>query len=77
MKKIDEAYEFSKTQTSVSVFLETYNQGIPKLFPHASAENLEEFQNLYPALFKDRNLWSIAQHRKKLLDWLFENSFVQ
>jgi hypothetical protein len=76
MKKIDEAYEFSKTQTSVSVFLETYNQGIPKFFPRASTENLEEFQNLYPALFKDRNLWSIAQHRKKLLDWLFENSFV-
>ncbi|MFA6437144.1 MAG: hypothetical protein WC242_03200 [Candidatus Paceibacterota bacterium] len=76
MKKIDEAYEFSKTQTTVSVFLETYNQSIPDVFPHASIENLGEFQNFHPALFKDRNLWSIAQHRKKLIDWLFENSFV-
>jgi len=76
MKKKDEAYELSKTQTTLSVFLETYNQSIPEVFPHASIAILEKFNNLYPTLFKDGNLWSIAQHRKKLIDWLFENHFT-
>ena len=75
MKK-NEAYELSKKQTTLSVFLETYNQGIPKVFPQASVANLKEFYNLYPSLFKDGNLWSIAQHRKKLMDRLFENSSI-
>ncbi len=72
MKK-NEAYELSKIQTALSVFLKTYNQSIPKVFPRASIANLEKFQNLYPTLFKDRNSWSIAQHRKKVIDWLFTN----
>ena len=70
MKK-NETYELSKTQTALSVFMETYNQSIPKVFPRASIANLEKFQNLYPILFKDKKLWSIAQHRKKVIDWLF------
>jgi hypothetical protein len=73
MKRKDEAYEKSKVQTTLSKFLEAYNQSIPKVFPRASAAALEKFKNLYPSLFKHGNLWSIAQHRKKLIDWLFSN----
>jgi len=73
MKRKDEAYELSKVQATLSVFLETYNQSIPKSFPRASIAGLEKFKHLYPTSFKHGNLWSIALHRKKLIDWLFVN----
>ncbi|MBI4708917.1 MAG: hypothetical protein HY764_01780 [Candidatus Portnoybacteria bacterium] len=73
MKKKDEAYELSKEQTTLSAFLEAYNQSIPDVFPHVSVATLEKFKSLHPVLFKDGDLWSIAQHRKKLIDWLFSN----
>jgi hypothetical protein len=76
MKKKNEAYELSKTQTILSVFLKTYNKGIPKEFPRASAAGLRKFKNLYPTLFKHGKSWSVAEHRKKLIDWLFANRSV-
>jgi len=73
MKKKDEAYELSKAQTILSVFLKVYNKSIPKDFPRASISGLKKFKNLYPTLFKYGDSWSIAQHRKKLIDWLSAN----
>jgi len=73
MKRKDEAYELSKVQTILSVFLKVYNKGIPKDFPRASVTGLEKFKSRYPTLFKRGNLWSIAEHRKKIIDWLFAN----
>jgi len=73
MKRKDEAYELSKAQTILSVFLKVYNKGIPKDFPRASVAGLKKFKSRYPTLFKRRNLWSIAEHRKKIIDWLFAN----
>jgi len=73
MKRKDEAYEFSKTQTILSVFLKVYNKGIPRDFPRASIAGLKKFKSLYPTLFKRGKLWSIAEHRKKIIDWLFAN----
>lgn len=70
MKRKDEAYELSKTQTILSVFLKAYNKSIPMDFPRASIAGLKKFKDLYPTLFKRGNLWSIAEHRKKLIDWL-------
>ena len=76
MKRKDEAYEHSKVQITLFVFLEAYNQSIPKGFPRASIADLEKFKDLYPTSFKHGNLWSIAQHRKKLIDWLFTNHSI-
>lgn len=73
MKKKNEAYERSKKQTILSVFLKTYNEGVPKGFPRVSAADLKKFKGLYPGSFKKGELWSIAEHRKKLIDWLFAN----
>jgi len=73
MKRKDGAYEFSKTQTILSVFLKAYNKSIPMDFPRASIASLKKFKGLYPTLFKRGNLWSIAEHRKKLIDWFFAN----
>jgi hypothetical protein len=73
MKKKNEAYELSKVQTIISIFLKTYNKSVPKDFPRASISGLKKFKNLYPTLFKRGNLWSISEHRKKIIDWLFAN----
>ncbi|MDP2934165.1 MAG: hypothetical protein Q8N59_00120 [bacterium] len=73
MKRKDEAYELSKVQTISSVFLKAYNKSIPSEFPRASVAGLKKFKDLYPTLFRRGNLWSIAEHRKKLIDWLFAN----
>lgn len=56
--------------TPPSVFMESYNKGIPDNFPHASIKTLKQFQALHPALFKRGDEWSIDKHRKKLMDWL-------
>ncbi|MBI2052715.1 MAG: hypothetical protein HYT34_00530 [Candidatus Ryanbacteria bacterium] len=66
--------EQSEIQTSLVVFLETYNQGVPEGYPHASVKALKEFQAVHPLLFKRGDFWSIDKHRKKLMDWLFSHS---
>lgn len=65
-----EAIELSQMQITLSAFLESYNQNIPADFPRASVATLKKFQITYPMLFKNGDTWSIAQHRKKLIDWL-------
>jgi len=71
MKKHREELERSQIQMPMSAFLESYNRNIPAAFPSASVEALKKFQLLHPTLFKDGDTWSTAQHRKKLIDWLF------
>jgi hypothetical protein len=69
-KREKEELELSQMQMPLSAFLESYNKNIPAAFPCASAVTLKKFQAMHPALFKDGDTWSIAQHRKKLMDWL-------
>lgn len=69
-KREKEAIELNEMQIPLSAFLESYNQTIPAAFPHASVGALKKFQIIHPALFKNGDMWSIAQHRKKLMDWL-------
>jgi hypothetical protein len=73
MKRKDQAYELSKEQTIISEFLRTFNKSIPKDFPRASLSGLKKFKSIYPGSFKGGKLWSIAEHRKKIIDWLFAN----
>jgi hypothetical protein len=69
-RKEKEAIELSQMQITLSAFLESYNQNIPANFPRASVTILKKFQITHPMLFKNGDMWSIAQHRKKLIDWL-------
>ncbi len=62
--------EISKIVVSTSVFLASYNRDIPKGFPEASLENLEQFYKAHPLLFKDGRKWSMDRHRKRVMDWL-------
>ncbi len=69
-KREKEELELNQMQISLSAFLESYNQNIPSAFPRASAATLKKFQDTHPALFRNGDMWSTAQHRKKLMDWL-------
>ncbi len=69
-KREKEELELSQMQMPLSAFLESYNQNIPAAFPRASVIALKKFQDMHPMLFKNGDMWSTAQHRKRLIDWL-------
>ncbi len=60
----------SEKLLSFSDFMRSYNENLPLEFPRASLALLREFKKAHTALFKNDNLWSLDQHRKKVMDWL-------
>jgi len=76
MKKYREELRIGQMQISLSEFLESYNKNIPKGFPQATAQLLKKFKDEHLMLFKNGDLWSLDQHRKKIIDWLPRNSNV-
>jgi len=62
--------ERSELLLSITDFLSRYNDGLPESFPRASLPLLLDFQEAYPNLFKNKDTWTLAQHRKKVMDWL-------
>lgn len=70
MKTPDLDRERSERQVTSAVFLKSYNENLPTGFPQASTKYMKDFRKAYPGLFKQENIWSLDQHRKKLMDWL-------
>ena len=60
----------SEKSLSFSDFLKSYNEGLPLQFPRLSLALLREFRKEHTTLFKDDKVWSLDQHRKKVMDWL-------
>lgn len=58
---------------SLASFMETYNTNAPTNSPRASAENLKQFQEHSPSLFKSKTSWSIDKHRKRFMDWIYSH----
>ena len=72
-KKDKEQQELNETPVTLAVFLESFNQNIPTDFSRATVRTLKKFQEAHLAFFKHKDAWSIARHRKKLIDWLSSN----
>ncbi len=70
MKGYKEEAAISQTRTSLLDFLDSYNKNIPVGFPRASADLLKKFREGHPSFFKHGELWSLDEHRKKIIDWL-------
>lgn len=70
MKKYGEELKISEVRTSLADFLKSYNKNIPLGFPKASTALLKEYKNMHPLFFKHDDLWSLDEHRKKIIDWL-------
>lgn len=62
--------ERSEKSRPLADFLKLYNENLPAAFPRASKALLEEFKKMYPDTFKGGQVWSLDQHRKKVMDWL-------
>lgn len=75
-KKDKEQQELNEAQITPAAFLEAYNKNIPASFPGATAGTLKKFQEVHPMLFKQKDAWSVARHRKRLIDWLSSNSGI-
>lgn len=59
---------------TVSEFLESYNKNMPAGWPQVTSALLGKFREEHESLFTHGDLWSLDQHRKKLMDWLPRNS---
>ncbi|MBI2113192.1 MAG: hypothetical protein HYT50_01260 [Candidatus Wildermuthbacteria bacterium] len=70
MRRYESEIDTGLAPLSLEMFLKDYNKNIPSGFPRASASILKKFQDLYPTLFKGGDTWTIAQHRKRVIDWL-------
>ena len=70
MKKYSEELEISEMRISLADFLKSYNKGLPIGFPKASTLLLKQFKETHPLFFKHGDLWSLDEHRKKIIDWL-------
>ncbi|OHA04088.1 MAG: hypothetical protein A3J58_02520 [Candidatus Sungbacteria bacterium RIFCSPHIGHO2_02_FULL_52_23] len=74
MKGRREEFELSQIRTTSAAFLESYNRTLPAGYPRASTALLRKFQAAHPTLFKHGDQWSVALHRKRMMDWLSSNS---
>jgi len=70
MKKYGEELKISELQISLADFLKSYNKSIPAGFPKVSTALLKSFKESHPLFFKHGDLWSLDEHRKKIIDWL-------
>lgn len=59
----------SEERISSAEFLKSYNKNMPEGFLRASETTLQEFKDEHPSFFKHGNLWSLDEHRKRLIDW--------
>lgn len=70
MKKYGEELKLSEAQLSLADFLKSYNKNLPVNFPRSSVALLKKFKATHPLFFKHGDLWSLDEHRKKVIDWL-------
>jgi hypothetical protein len=70
MKKYSEELSVSEARVPLADFLKSYNKGLPKGFPRSSTALLKKYKVLHPLFFKHGDLWSLDEHRKKVLDWI-------
>ncbi|MBI3632187.1 MAG: hypothetical protein HY225_01955 [Candidatus Vogelbacteria bacterium] len=74
MRRNAQELNISQALIPLSEFMESYNKNMPVAFPRATAALLKKFKEDHALLFKHGDLWSLDQHRKKLMDWLPRNS---
>ena len=63
----------NETPMTSAEFLESYNKNMPEGYPLVSLTILERFKEAHASLFKGKGLWSLDQHRKRMIEWLPQN----
>ena len=70
MKILSKKIDVSELQISLPEFLKSYNKNIPAGYPQVTAELLQKFKTAHASFFRHGELWSLDEHRKKIVDWL-------
>ncbi|NNM83783.1 hypothetical protein HKL94_01005 [Candidatus Parcubacteria bacterium] len=70
MRKYVEELSISEVRMPLADFLKSYNKSLPSGFPRSSTALLKKYKQLHPLFFKHGDLWSLDEHRKRILDWL-------
>lgn len=70
MKGPDLDRERSEKKLTLKEFSASYNEGLPEGYPQVTTALLKIFSANNAQLFKAEGMWSLDQHRKKVMDWL-------
>ena len=57
-------------QITIAEFMKSYNSNLPERFSKMTVELLQKFKATHMSFFKNGDLWSLEQHRKRILDWM-------
>lgn len=76
MGKYPPELKISEHPISQADFLKSYNKNMPPSFPRASTALLNRFKEEHASLFKHGDMWSLDQHRKKVIEWLPRNGGI-
>ena len=77
MKNLLPKFDPSETLLTSKEFLKSYNSTIPNGFPKATSVLLQKYKAGHTSLFKHEDQWSLADHRKRIMDWLQLNQVIQ
>lgn len=70
MRGVDLDRERSEKKLTLKEFGICYNQGLPEGYPPVTTALLKTFSTVNAHSFKEEGVWSLDQHRKKVMDWL-------
>lgn len=70
MKGPDPDRERSEKKLTMKEFGTSYNEGLPTGYPPVTTPILKAFSAANAQFFKNEGMWSLDQHRKKVMDWL-------
>ena len=76
MKTLLPKLDPSELPLTLQEFLKAYNSSIPKGFPKATLLLLQKYRDGHKSFFKHEGLWSLADHRKRIMDWLQLNQVL-
>jgi len=73
MKKPSERIVPNEAPLTKAEFMESYNKNMPEGYPLVSLTLLDKFKEAHSSLFKAPNIWTLEQHRKRMIEWLPQN----
>jgi hypothetical protein len=73
MKKVPGQIMLNEIPLTMAEFQKSYNENMPMEHPQVSLVQLQKFKDEHPSLFKKEDVWTLDQHRKRLIEWLPQN----
>lgn len=75
MKKPSSRIVPMDTPMTEGEFIDSFNKNMPEGYPKVTIDILKRFKEAHLSMFKGKGMWSLDQHRKRMIDWLPQNLF--